>query len=140
MNYLLFILPLIYAITNRVRGSLGFGGVVGGIVTGLGLDDEAGEEGVEELDLVVADGGLEVGAADAGVVGEEDVGAAGEDVGHAEEELGALVDAAGGDGDDADALEGGGLEADLHRADGVGVVVGRQVCSNTDAGDRQTGA
>lgn len=35
MNYLLFILPLVYAITNRVRGSLGFGGVVGGIVTGL---------------------------------------------------------------------------------------------------------
>lgn len=35
MNYLLFILPLIYAVTNRVRGLFGFGGVIGGVVTGL---------------------------------------------------------------------------------------------------------
>ena len=85
----------------------------------LGLPDilrnEPDEEVVEGFDLEVADRGFEVVAADAAVVGEEDVGAAGEDSEEAAHELAFLGGAAAEDGDELDALPGvfadGGLKA-----------------------------
>ena len=57
--------------------------------------DEAYDEAVELLDLVVADGRLDVGQTDAAVVGQEDVSAAGYNGIEAKHELGVLIDTAG---------------------------------------------
>ena len=62
------------------------------------LRNEPDEEVVEGFDLEVADGGFEVVAADTAVVGEEDVGAAGEDGEEAAHELAFLGGAAAEDG------------------------------------------
>ena len=78
------------------------------------LRDQARQKVVEGFDLELADGGFDMGAADAAVVGEEDVGAAGEDGEEAAHEFTFLGGAAAVDGDELDAVLGilfdGGLE------------------------------
>ena len=87
------------------------------------LRDQADQEVVEGFDLEVADGSFDVVAADAAVVREEDVGAAGEDGEVAAHEFALLGGGRAEDGDDLDAVLRIALDGALEAFDDALVVL-----------------
>ena len=92
---------------------------------GLRLGDDADDQILEQLHLVVAHDGLQMGIAHAGIIGEENVAAIGADGESPAEELGLPVGVGGHHGDQPDALLRRGADGSLQRC--LLALVGRRV-------------